>query len=599
LPEIYSILQHSIRSKKNFPKWAFRSAKNFKLGNKTLSKDKVLSCAVLPGKYQTGDHYDCSGLHSSCVLSYGKTSKNAIKLKRHVIFPLIKLETESPTSNFSYSFKDSINMYLEDTKIVNESPVEIKIKGTLTIISQFMNDGARIIRTFSPSPNYPALIEKIEVVNRSKDTAMFSADEKKRSDKFIKSSKLTDKSVSICSRLTDANGDFRSNTKVSVKKKLVPNASAVCYVVHFATKKDSVINFNAEREMRERIKLTDQMFKSVVLYSDDVAVDSFFSHCLLHGCENIFNTKNGLLHFSGAGFNYNSISAIEQCGIVNPIFPLIDYQTGIKQAINSYKYFGKNLMDNDSLPDIIYGNNLTPALLNIQGSLQAFASGLARFLLTYGSKEVAEEFLPILSKAATIISQYISSQNFDDHAITDKNTLLDAYDALIHIYYLKNSLGIINDIETIPSINTLLKGFLDLKQLHSKANNNSDFKLLQNMFVSDTLIEYDDLVKYVKHQLFESNNIYPEFVYTNKQTSSASDAMAFVKTILDGMFGLDPISFSVLRVNPKLKGKLIGLKYAQTLFEVDNTDGLKIKISAKSYPSDGKTDFDFNLLTWK
>jgi hypothetical protein len=592
--------QTLIRAKACLPKWVSSTSATPLLGEKSIAKDKAISCTVINNNTLTGDYFDCSGAHSNSIISYGIRKKNTAILDRYVIFPLLRLIPDSPTSHFSHHFKDSIMMFLEDSRIVNEAPVEIKTKGTLTIINDFMNGGAKIIRTFSPSPNYPALIEKIEVINKSKDITMFSADEKKRIGKVLKSSKIADAPLFVSSRLVDSNGDFRSDKKVSVKKKLVPGASAICYVVYFATKKDSQINFNTERELRERLKTTEQTFKTVQLVTNNLAIDTLFSHSLLHGIENIYNTSNGLLHFSGGGVNYGGILAIEQAGYTNPIFPLIDFQFHVKQAINCYRFFGEKLLDHGALPDIIYGEQLSPASLSRECSLEIFASGLARFLLAQGSSETAKDFMQVLNKSAELIKLSIASGS--ESNATRRIASIYAYDALIHINYLQSALNSSNESEAFAENEHLLKILNELKQAHSNlsVNPNSLEDIWSAFYTnSNADIVFNKLVEYSNRILLKSHSIYPESNASNKQTGSSSDAMFFVRIIIKGLFGLDPISFKVLRFNPKVKARMLGLKYNDILFEIDNTDELKIKISGKTYPSNGGTDFNFDTLTWK
>ncbi|MDR2267568.1 MAG: hypothetical protein LBE09_08345 [Christensenellaceae bacterium] len=634
------------------PKWSEKSdSDHFVL--RSVTKDKAVVWNVADAKMQCGDLIEISGTKASATIAYGKKQTGQFKLNRHVSFPMLRNKPNVIGCNYRFTFGAGIKMYLEDTKIAGEVLLSSKFKGTLAFECDFMNGGALIVRTLSPSLSYPALIEKIEVVNKSKDTAVFTADESTR----IKRVKISDtETINVHSRLANANGDFRSDTMVSVKKKLVPGASATCYVIHYAFKNDESLNFNAEREIRERLKLADQFLKQTQTYIDPLT-DSFFSLCLFRGCETIFNTKNGLLHYSTATLNYSVALAIEQCEIINPIFPLINYAIGIKQSLNCFKLFADCIIKDDKLPDAVAGDTLKTIELEKSSCLESFVAGLSRFLLALGQSEACQEFIVALEMAFDKLkTKYLTliKTSIKDNNAFDLASACSGYDAALHIGYLMDSLdndssecfalaesikqlvigylsvvtsqstnrefsnaGVVLDLQLfLPAtvgitemsqtifkliFNDKVKFATNLKDDEMGCPESEESKLLafKGAFMADVGDACDVYKRYVASRMLGMRSPYPRTNGYYQHGSSSSDAILSARVIIDGIFGVDPISFTTLRIKPKLKAKLTGLHFAGTDFDIDNSDELKVRIGTKTYPSQGCTDFNFDTLTWK
>lgn len=649
---------------KAFPKWALTADTDFR--KKEILKDKSLLWRIGEEEGAAYDHIEMSGFNMSAIISYGKNKNGKLALNRHLVIPGIRVKPDMTTSHFRKNFKDAVRMFLEDTMIDDERPKEIKIRGNLAVESDFMN-GAKVVRTFSPSQNFPALIEKIEVTNLSKDNAVFSASEKKYNLKILNSNSFINGPIEVCARLVDGSGDFRSNKKNDVEKLLVSGATAVCYIVYYAVKKGEVINFNAEREIKERRKLTDSMFKSPSVFTGDEAVDALFSHCLLRGSESIFETPSGLLHSPGGGRYYSAIWANDQCEYANPFFPYLGYKPAIEQALNCYRLYSGYILDGKCAPaSLVAGGKKPYTVAGDRGDTEMFLYGLTRFLLALGDRETALGFLPALEKAAEFIVGKISA---DGVVYSDSDELewrfpsgdynlstnCLAYDGFLHLSKLFSALGkdgnyyakqaeklkaaiityFSGEVEGYKTYryykgNDILRSWICLPSIAGiteSAEGTYDALFSDKMFdgtalktASDTEVVWDrallyalrgafivnrpdaliTLKRYSESRLLGAHSPYPYEAYPEGNRAHLSaESVLFARIITEGIFGLEPLSFTELKIECNHNFKLSGINFGGYTFEIDNTDKLKIKIGSRVYPAEQGNIFDFAELKWK
>jgi hypothetical protein len=258
-------------------------------GTRILEKDKSVSEEFPSTEGKASGRICLAGAKALSTVSYRVKDKR-FSVLRHVAFPDIPIRPATSGAVFSYNFYPKIELMLDGVEICKERPLSCSYKGNLVLKSGFMS-GATVIRSFYPSVRYPALIEKIEVTNDTRTKIMFTAEEKKN--------RLTDKSLSVRrisfmipggklevgSRLVDANGDFRSMNNVQVKKLLVPGASGICYIIHYAIRKGESLHFNAEKEIKDRIKTLQGLNEGPALQSGCKELDALFAHTLARSAE--------------------------------------------------------------------------------------------------------------------------------------------------------------------------------------------------------------------------------------------------------------------------------------------------------------------------
>jgi len=256
---------------------------------RAIDKDKSVIEDVSASDIKACGRISLTGPKADAVVSY-RRNKDTFKILRHVTFPSIKIVPEKKNASFRYHFSPKIELMLDGVEIRRERLLSVSFKGNLVLKSAFMN-GATVLRSFYPSLRYPALIEKIEVTNETKTKVTFTAEDKKN--------RLTDKSVSVRrvshfilggklevgSRVVDTNGDFRSANVGQAKKLLVPDASGTCYIIHYAIRKGEVLNFNAEKEIKDRNKSLQGLNCDPVLLSDCKELDTLFAHSLARCAE--------------------------------------------------------------------------------------------------------------------------------------------------------------------------------------------------------------------------------------------------------------------------------------------------------------------------
>lgn len=656
--------RNRMRGGRTFAKWAI--CKDTSPRKKELMKDKTVLWHIGEEEGAKADHFEMSGKKASAILSYGKDKHGSLLLFRHISYPWKRVKPNLTFSTLRKNYSEAVRMFLEDTEIKGENPKEIKLRGLLYIESDFMG-GAKIVRTFSVSPDYPALIEKIEVTNLTKENTTFTAREKRGVIKKDKSPRLIGGGVEYGSRLTDGNGDFRSNRKTEVTKLLVPGATAVCYVIHYATPLNSVLNFNAEKEMKERKKFIDTIFKSINISFGDDVLDAQFSHCLLRGSESIFETEKGLLHSPGGGNFYAGIWANDQCEYANPFFPYLSYKPAYEQAINCYRLYENYIMKGECAPASIIGGGITVFTpIGDRGDTEMFLYGVTRFLLAAGDKALAESFLPAVEKAAAFILNkksdrgviFSDSDELEGRFPTGSYNLSTnclAYDGLIHTARLMRALGrdgreydeeakklkdsIITyfrgEVEGYDTYryyegNKTLRSWICLPAImgiFENAKETYDALFSPKMYVDNTLktesktaivwdrallyalrgafiIRYPEarniLIDYSKSRILGSHSPYPyEAFPEGNRAQLAAESILYVRILTEGVFAIDPLSFTELIISPKCNAKITGLTFHNVTFDIEHNNGVTVlKSSNRSYPSDGKEVFDFEKMAW-
>lgn len=663
-------------SDKKYPVFA-RWAKLKAVGKrkKRLDDGKTLIWDIGEEAGAVYDHIEMTGFHSSLVLSYGKNAKGDAKYLRHVVFPEIRLDPNHTHAHLRYNYKPLIKMFLDSTRVVGEKVKEVYYNAGTVFECDFMG-GAKLTRSFYPAVNFPAVIEKIEITNLTKDKVDFSAKEfgKRVNTKIIKPAVLLNRPIEIGTRLVDANGDFRSAKVAPIEKTLVPNGTATVYIVYYAIFAGESINFNTEKEIKERTKLHDTTAFCPSLDIGDKNIEAMFAYSLARGSESIMATNRGLLHHPGGGHYYATIWANDQCEYANPFFPFSGYRYGIEQAINGYRLYADFVNNGKKAPcSIITGS---PELIVWsaddsfdRGDTEMFAYGLARFLLATGNKELATEFYPALKNAV----KFILNKKSADGVIFSKSDELEgrfptgefnlntnclAYDALIHISYISDELGYLDDSENYKTAAAELKEailkyfrgnvegydtyryYKDNDKLRSwictpsvtgitdAAEATFDAIFSDKLFKDDSLCCASDsktvwdrallyalrgafitkykkardiLKQYCDARLFGAHSPYPYEAYPEgNRRQLAAESILFARVITEGVFGLEPKGFTKLKIAPAEKARITSLYYGQTKFDIDNTKGdTVIRIGSRMYPSEGKTVFDFAKNAWE
>ena len=191
----------------------------------------------------------------------------------------------------------------------------------------------------------------------------------------------------------------------------------------------------------------------MVIKTPDENINLMARYEKIRSSESIYNTKAGLMHSPGGGNYYAALWTNDQCEYVNPLFGYLGYDIGEKQSINCYEMYRKYVYNDRAIITSIVaeGDDIWHGAKD-RGDSAMYAYGLSRFLLTYGDKKLAEQFIELIDKSL----EYTISQTNEDGVIASDSDELEnrlesgkanlctstlAYDALISSAYLHEELN--------------------------------------------------------------------------------------------------------------------------------------------------------------
>lgn len=387
-----------------FPLWAIGSSKTlFKESNRSLADDKTVVWDINRESPKSSDHIEMSGFFTSAIISYGKDSNNCLKIRKHITVPTVRMIPNLTSSSFNVNFDASPDKITIDGEKMKEIPFKVSIRGNLSIESHFGNKSV-MQRTFTPSVNYPALIEKVAVKNISDNEISVNVSQNQIVKTFPK--RLFEVGYVKAKASVCFNGDTFSSDSTQQNKcfKLKKNENAEFYNIYFTEREDSVFTMPVKKETDARNEFTDKMFSSPLLKTGNAELDAQFSHCVLRGSESIFKTKNGLMHGPGGGGYYAALWTNDQCEYANPFFPFSGYAVGIEQSLNCYTLY-KAYMDMSDTP-MKDKRALVTSIISCgdgfwngakdRGDGAMYAYGASRFLLSLGDKALMEKYFEAL-----------------------------------------------------------------------------------------------------------------------------------------------------------------------------------------------------------
>lgn len=380
-----------------FPKWCTVNTPSESLGKMRHHLDANAAVVWDVLEEQSLPHYDhieMSGFFAAAILSYGVNEDKSLKLHRHVVFPRLRKIPNNTYGSFSFGYGDemSLEIHIGGKKLDKEYPDRISIRGNLEFQSETQM-GIQISRKLFPSVNYPALIEKVTLVNQS--DVLLAMDAKAPNIKYQSNIKKGVTGVyEAYAEMASASGEFALGQNHGFSFNLGPRETKTLYCVYCAVEAGAPLGFNVCEEEKARAAYVLEMQQSLRLETPDELINTAFDFAKIRACESIFETKRGLMHGPGGGVYYAALWTNDQCEYVNPFFPFVGYWAGNEEAINSYRLFMTHM-------DLACKRSLVSSIcaegdgfwngVGDRGDGAMFAYGAARFCLAYGDEAIAQE----------------------------------------------------------------------------------------------------------------------------------------------------------------------------------------------------------------
>ena len=356
------------------------------------------------------DHLEFSGLQVSAIVRYGVDTNGCLVSKKKVVWPMLRTIPNDTHASLIHDFDETQNagIFAEGDSIV-EKPYRITFNGILNIYSR--TPEMEIQRTISPSPDLPAVVEKVTLKNITGEPVKVAV--KNTDYTFITPEEKGVYGSYTIRAYSDAEGDIT----------LKPQEEYSFNQIYVATKEGQNFTVDAQKEIEKREAFLEQMQKTLILETPDPNLNQMFLFAKIRAAESIFATKGGLMHGPGGSRYYAAIWANDQAEYVNPFFPFLGYDKGNESALNSFRHFARFMNDEyKPIPSSIIaeGDDIWNGAGD-RGDAAMIAYGASRFALAYGDKKTADSLLPLIKWCI----EYSEKQMTDDGIIASDTDELE------------------------------------------------------------------------------------------------------------------------------------------------------------------------------
>lgn len=332
------------------------------------------------------DQLEMSGRQVSAVIDYGSDANGQLILKRTVVWPMLRTLPDDTHASLMRSFErmDTPRILINGVEPSSEKLKQVSFDGQLQLVSQ-LADGVSLTRLLSPSPDEPALIERLTLENQSGKTIHIDFSPLQKSETTAVNA--------------GAHGAYLIQAKSSARQgELKQGAKVVVDVLYSAQLVNEMVYVDVTEQLQKRRQKIQDWRSSLVLETPEPAVNSMFDFAKIRAAESIFATRGGLLHGPGGTRYYAAIWANDQAEYANPFFPYLGDASGVESAINSFRWFGK-FMNPDYRPipsSIIAEGRGFWNGAGDRGDCAMISYGASQFALTQGDAVIADQLRPLI-----------------------------------------------------------------------------------------------------------------------------------------------------------------------------------------------------------
>ena len=390
------------------------------------------------------DHVEMSGKQISCVLRYGVGADSSFHATRSLVWPMLRTIPNNTHASLTRRFAEDGFSYvlLNGKPITGEKVSSITLNGTLVVNSKTTN-GFELTREFFPSTDQPVYGEIYSIKNLSGKEAVIEIP-------GIHLEYNTDP-------VKGTEGSYYINVDQNSTYVLnVPSGSAFRFPIIYTGRKGQQQKpvFRLEEEKEKRLAFIRQVWSDLVLETPDTVLNRAFAFAKIRASESIFATKGGPMHGPGGEAYYAAIWANDQAEYAGPFFPYLGYDYGNKASLNAYLHFARFMNpEYKPIPSSIIaeGTDIWNGAGD-RGDGAMIAYGAARYALTSGDKQQAEQLWPLIEWCLEYCHRKLNTEGV---VISDADELEGRfpagsanlctsslyYDALNSAVYLGRSLG--------------------------------------------------------------------------------------------------------------------------------------------------------------
>ncbi|RFP15492.1 hypothetical protein D0T25_19355 [Duganella sp. BJB488] len=331
------------------------------------------------------DQLEMSGRQVSAVIDYGSQADGTLLLSRTVVWPMLRTIPDDTHASLIRKFgAEGTPTIAIDGAPTAEHLKQVRFDGRLALQSQ-LAPGLLLTRTLTPSPDEPALVERLELVNNGKTAHRYSfaaldASETTPADKGTHGAYVI---------------EVRSPAREGT---LAPGARAHVDVIISGRLQNEMVYVDGEEALQARARKVAQWRDELVLETPDPVLDAMFAFSKVRAAESVFATRGGLLHGPGGTRYYAAVWANDQAEYVNPFFPYLGDRAAVQSAVTSFGLFARYMNpEYKPLPSSIvaegrsYWNGAGD-----RGDCAMISYGASQFALAQGDAGTARQLLPLI-----------------------------------------------------------------------------------------------------------------------------------------------------------------------------------------------------------
>ncbi len=332
------------------------------------------------------DQLEMSGRQVSAVIDYGSQADGTLRLSRTVVWPMLRTIPDDTHASLIRKFgpEAAPAIEIDGAAAAPEHLQQVRFDGRLSLQSQ-LAPGLLLIRTLTPSPDEPALVERLELVNQGKSAHRY------------RFAALEQSETTPADRGT--HGAYVIEVRSPVREgTLAPGARVHVDVIVSGRLQNEMVYVDGGEALQARARKVAQWRDNLVLETPDPVLNTMFAFSKLRAAESVFATRGGLLHGPGGTRYYAAVWANDQAEYVNPFFPYLGDHAAVQSALNSFGLFARYMNpEYRPLPSSIvaegrsYWNGAGD-----RGDCAMISYGASQFALAQGDTGTARQLLPLI-----------------------------------------------------------------------------------------------------------------------------------------------------------------------------------------------------------
>jgi len=332
------------------------------------------------------DQLEMSGRQVSAVIDYGSQADGSLLLSRTVVWPMLRTIPDDTHASLIRRFgaEASPAIAIDGQPAAAEQLQQVRFDGRLALQSQ-LAPGLLLLRTLTPSPSEPALVERLELVNTGQARRHYSFSALERSE------------TTPAERGT--HGAYVVEVRSPAREgELAPGARVHVDTIFSGRLQNEMVYVDGSEALQERARKVAHWRANLVLETPDPVLDAMFAFAKVRAAESIFATRGGLLHGPGGTRYYAAIWANDQAEYVNPFFPYLGDNAGVQSALTSFGMFAR-YMNEDYKPipsSIIAEGRSYWNGAGDRGDCAMISYGASQFALAQGDSGTARQLMPLI-----------------------------------------------------------------------------------------------------------------------------------------------------------------------------------------------------------